>query len=502
MFTKVNTVLVKNANGLKLSVASKEEAASRWDSFFGEKSQINKIKHKKKRGVLCLDFSNLTCENIVHLSYKELETLKIEDSENVKLINFENNQNVNKVYVKNSKIKFSRCLKESFNIYSHNSEVKFDNSMFWYLGIYNTKTKMNFNCTHALTADVYNTEFSEINSNYMNSFFFRLNTCYLDCFSKIKINLVHSVDLARNLDSNTFEFRGNAVVKETKIYKTEDGNKMLSKIDPSKRVIQPVKHERLQEFLVRLRKTLVEHHDVILKRTDLSVIDNDFLEAIKSSSKDGGFNDPLFLMKDYKLAMLDVVDEIKKLEERFNDKLNKIEVLLEQKDYDFDSIEEIKQQKSLLEKEFNEFQRITYQLKEKQNPYDANFMKWELSRNSGEYIKILEFFKSHMLAKIKHYNNKIKDFNQEDLKIEKEKALQESKLQREWEDKNFLLEVLRAAHPTDKITSRNRSKLVDLIQSYGDVLTDSLSKRESENLLKLKFLFDLDTIKKQSVCKF
>lgn len=478
MFEKVNTIHIKDATNLKIAIASEDEAKLRWDTFFGSKAEIRKIKSKKKGTVLTLDFSCAKNEDMIHLSYRNLTKVIFSNSTNVTLFNLNNDQKVDHIALnEKSTVFINKCHKDTLTVTNTgSSSLEIGHFVIKNLRantLSHSKTLLKYGVVQNLASYTY--MFSHLRCEGKDSFIVNATETYGDHIPDVRLNVINHFNYVNNGSSRYFLVYGFPTIEEIDQYTKPDGSKIINEKYYSPRKIKAI-NGGFDAYAIALKEVYKkELHSVSQFDWSIEVGTVELKQELPRFFEDAKSKAILITVdsiKDKHLKYIEAFNALKEMLKHditkkhsvsfYHDKI-KLLIGIMRDTYSFinNQISSFKGDESLIE----EYKRFRY--------------------NSGEYND------AYLLG--------LRTLKMLENKIDKEQFIKEKNIQND-RNKEYVINILNKDDFIDEINKENKHKIIDVISSF-DLKEYNLSKKAMDNLEKLEFLFDLNK-QKNKICSF
>lgn len=487
MFEKIETIIIKNAENVEFSVATKEEPSLLWGNISGKLPKGTKKEKSEHKDQVVYNFKGGTTDSLISFHFQDLKRIIFLDSK-VTISGLNSRDTIEEVIINGSSVSFDGLFKHDFKIRSIDSTLNMNNYVIKNLRLVEySKAKSYLKRGFILNASIFARMFSGVAESSNDSYIFNVTDSYFNHFPSFQGNVI-----------NDF----NAIINDSPRYVNPKRFCNINFLDSYKdgQDCDKIKHSssyftkgnmRLEYSDLYLLEIIKDKYDSGKLRMDC--IEADVSSAIAWEGIDGNVM-PMFLNaieENYENLLKDKLD-LKKLD--YNENL---ELFCEKYENLEDQLNEIKNMNSLYSKR-PEFERIEDGIKELNKEIrdihieligmiDLSIVK-ELFFSIEEHKCIHNNFKKFYFESM----NKCLDFRNY-LAEEDEKKSEKIKRQNKViKNERLILGILDKEFPTDHINEENREAIIELLNK-GFLKDKPLSVLQSKNLKKLLMLFDIKT---------
>lgn len=474
MFSKINTVIIKNAKSLHFSVANNDEPRFiHGDRLYFNKGRMKGVqKTKFDKNTLIYDFSNFKgidekqSSNLFFLDFHSVEKIVISDSNDVNFYDINERDNISDIIVSSTN---NLCLN---NVYKKDLNIQMKSQ---------NRVKFNESLIHNLDVNSRFFSYIELEKSFIFNAFFQFAH-----FSGIKNTDVDSVIV--NIKKLTFNdccvFNAN-VVNEISYFgeyldvSTFNG---LPKIELCEEMdINSFYIRKFFDFSCYLKSY---NNNYFLMECVKSVL-NEYSEesfAAEIEHHFGAFEMPHFYKDALNLFKLNEVKTFKTLLKEYKEKSDTFIFNIENDKFHFVKSE-------------NDFKLFNQKFDEE---YINFYFKIKTYLDSGCFLFSSDVVYNEFYNKFKELENNHNDikklkasFLKDKEKIFKENKIAEEKRIAENKDVNFLLQILNSSNPIELITAENRIQFVNALKN--NIKLNGLTEKGAINHQKMVQFFDLKT---------
>lgn len=487
MFEKIETIVIKNAENVEFSVATKEESSLLWGNISGKLPKGTKKEKSKYKDQVVYNFKGGTTDSLISFHFQDLKRIIFLDSK-VTISGLNSRDTIEEVIINGSSVNFDGLFKHNFKIKSIDSTLNMNNYVIKNLRLVEySKAKSYLKRGFILNASIFARMFSGVAESAKDSYIFNVTDSYFNHFPSFQGNVINDFNTIINDSPRYVNPKRFCNINFLDSYK--DGQD-CDKVKNSSSYFTKG-NMRLEYSDLYLLEIIKDKYDSGKLRMDC--IEADVSSAIAWEGMDGNVM-PMFLNtmeENYENLLKDKLD-LKKLDynenlESFYKKYENIE----------DQLNEIKNMNNLYSKR-PEFDRIEEGMRKINK--EIRDIHVELTGIIGlSIVKNISFDKDE--HREVHYNfkkfyfesmNRCHDFKNY---LDKEDEKKNEKIKRQnkvVKNERLILGILDKEFPTDYINEENREAIIELLNK-GFLKDKQLSVLQSKNLKKLLMLFDVKT---------
>lgn len=487
MFEKIETIVIKNAENVEFSVATKEEPSLLWGNISGKLPKGTKKEKSEHNGQVVYNFKGGTTDSLISFHFKDLKRIIFLNSK-VTISELNSRDTIEEVIINGSNVDFDGLFKHDFKIRSIDSILNINNYVIKNLRLVEySKSKSYLKRGFILNASIFARMFSGIAESSSDSYIFNVTDSYFNHFPSFQGNVINDFNTIINDTPRYVNPKRFCNINFLDSYKDgQDCDKVKSSCSRFAKDNMRLKYSNL--YLLEIIK---DKYDSGKLRLDS--IEADVSSAIAWRGMDGNVM-PMFLNtieENYENLLKDKLD-LKKLD--YNENLKSFYEKYENIE---EKLNEIKNMDSLyfkmtvFEKTESEIKKINKEIRdinlELIGMIELSIVK-EIFFSIEEHRRIHDNFKKFYFESM----NKCHDFRNY---LDKEDEKKNEKIKRQnkvVKNERLILGILDKEFPTDHINEENREAIIELLNK-GFLKDKPLSDLQSKNLKKLLVLFEVKT---------
>lgn len=505
MFNKIDTVVIKSAKKLDLELTYDTKA------LFNSSNIPFGVKREKKGSLLTLDFSAVESCSKLSLNEKHLSCLELIDS-SVKNFSLNEKHNLKEFNLVNSKLHIQEIYKEKIKFKLNASRLTIDTYLISQLETFGSFSDIQLGKGYIFNL-IKSMRFSSMTQNKLNGLIVNIEQFVLNSPSIIKLNVINKCNyLFVTKGFPRIELYGNPKTMVLEKYKDENENeKLVSR--------SSYKKNSNAELIESVKKEMPIHLELnkekILNWSDKNSLENfetDLIQYIKNKSNENDLTynifDILNMNKEDELKVL--LHNLKKFKEKtscFFNELNRKKIVQDEK---VKNLSEKKEDTFELHEHMHSIYAYSNSIIKDIQYFLTCCTMYEKDINSfkkqGEVEKlyvptveivVLNDIRNRLREKHSELTERKNKYRKEEKTYKRLKNRNEKQKQKSEELKKEIIlvkEILGLDYPTDGITEENRSVVLSVLENK-QMKETSLTDKESDNLKKLNFMFDIKSNK-------
>jgi hypothetical protein len=505
MFNKIDTVVIKFAKKLDLELTYDNKA------LFNSSNIPSGVKKEKKGNLLTLDFSAVDTNSKLYLNEKYLSCLELIDS-SVKKFSLNEKHNLKEFNLLNSRLHIQELYKEKIKFKLNASSLTIDTYLISQLETFGSFSEVQlgkgyiFNLIKGMSC-------SSMTQNKLNGLIVNIEQLFLNAPGIVKLNVINKCNYLFVMKGfPRIELYGNPKTMVLEKFKNENETEKLVSRSSYKKNSNP-------ELIEGIKKEMPIHLELnkekILNWSDknsFEAFETDLTLYIKNKSHENILTYNIFDIlnmnkKDDLKVLLHNLKKFKEKTDYFFNELNRNKIVQEERI------------KNLAERDKNSFELHEYMhsiychstsvIKDIQyfltccTMYEKDIDNFN---KEGEEEKlyvptvekvVLGDIRNRLREKHSEVTERMKKYKKEEKRYRSLRSKKEKEEQKSEELKKDIIlvrEILGMDYPTDGITEENRSIVLSVLENK-QMKVNSLTDKESENLKKLNFMFDIKSNK-------